>query len=152
MGSAAGQFFRVQLATPADILGIMELDPMPTTRDLRFAYVRRVIEAGNCHVAKTEQGATVAYAVLEHTFFDHGFVSMLYVGQDYRRKGIGSLLMSHLEGLCATPKLFTSTNRSNLPMLGLLPRLGYIRSGIVENLDDDDPELVFVKFLTPSPR
>jgi hypothetical protein len=37
-------------------------------------------------------------------------------------------------------------------MQSLLPRLGYVRSGIVENLDDDDPELVYVKFLTPSSR
>jgi hypothetical protein len=76
MGSAADQFFTVCLARPADFSGIMELDPMPATRNLRFACVRRVIEAGQCHVAKTEQGATAGYAVLEYTFFDHGFVSM----------------------------------------------------------------------------
>src|SRR5262249_60112346 len=134
MGIAADQFFTVHLATLADIPGIMELDPMPATRDLRFAYVRRVIEAGNCHVANTEQGATVGYAVLEHTFFEHGFVSVLYVGRDYRRQGVGSLLMRHVESLCTMPKLFTSTNRSNVPMQSLLSKLGYIRSGIVENL------------------
>jgi len=149
MGSAADQSFTLHLATLADIPGIMDLDPMPATKDLRFAYVRRVIEAGHCHVAKTEHGVTAGYAVLEHTFFDHGFVSMLFVGRDFRRRGVGSLLLRHVEGLCTTPKLFTSTNCSNLPMQTLLPKLGYIRSGIVENLDDDDPELVYVKFLKP---
>ena len=35
-------------------------------------------------------------------------------------------------------------------MQGLLARLGYLRSGIIENLDESDPELVYVKFLKPA--
>ena len=44
-----------------------------------------------------------------------------------------------------TAKLFTSTNQSNLGMQALLVRLGYEPSGIVHNLDEDDPELIYVK-------
>ena len=89
----------------------------------------------------------IGYGVLHYTFFDHGFVWMLYVDRDHRRHGARSLLMRHLVGLCTTPRIFTSTNRSNLPMPGLLSKSGYLRSGIVENLDEGDPELVYVKFL-----
>ena len=42
-------------------------------------------------------------------------------------------------------KLWTSTNQSNAPMCALLSRLGFILSGQIDNLDDGDPELVFVR-------
>ena len=50
-----------------------------------------------------------------------------------------------------TGQLFTSTNRSNLPMRRLCDRLGFQRSGVVENLDNDDPELVYYKRLEVGP-
>ena len=39
-------------------------------------------------------------------------------------------------------KLFTATNQSNLPMQHRLESLGYVRSGVILDLDPDDPELV----------
>ena len=45
--------------------------------------------------------------------------------------------------------MFTSTNQSNLPMQRLCDRLGYVKSGYVENLDEGDPELIYVKLLAP---
>nr|WP_207930214.1 hypothetical protein [Pseudomonas aeruginosa] len=47
-------------------------------------------------------------------------------------------------------ELFTSCNRSNLPMRRLLEREGFQPSGVIDNLDEGDPELVFVRFLAPS--
>ncbi len=40
-----------------------------------------------------------------------------------------------------------STNLSNLPMQSLLAKLGYTLSGVIHHLDEDDPELVYVKCL-----
>ena len=53
--------------------------------------------------------------------------------------------MKFLETRSATSKLFTSTNLSNKPMQLLLAKLGYTLSGYIENLDPDDPELVYFK-------
>jgi hypothetical protein len=64
-----------------------------------------------------------------------------------RRNGAGAALVKHIESLCQTPKLFTSTNLSNLPMQSLLAKLGYILSGVIHNLDEGDPELVYFKRL-----
>ncbi len=55
--------------------------------------------------------------------------------------------MPHVEVLCQTDKLFTSTNQSNRPMQKLLEKLGYQPSGYIENLDEGDPELVYFKRL-----
>jgi GNAT superfamily N-acetyltransferase len=74
----------------------------------------------------------------------------LYIHPDHRRQGGGSTMMGYLESICRTAKIFTSTNLSNLPMQSLLAKLGYKLSGVIHNLDEDDPELVYVKFLKQS--
>ncbi len=101
---------------------------------------------GNCYLAIDTQ--VLGYGVLEYTFFENGFVSMLYVHPNYRKRSVGIRLMQHLEAMCRTSKLFTSTNLSNLPMQSLLAKLGYRLSGVIHNLDEGDPELVYVKYLT----
>ena len=55
--------------------------------------------------------------------------------------------MNHLESVCRTGKIFTSTNLSNVLMQSLLSNLGYKLSGVIHNLDEDDPELVYCKVL-----
>jgi GNAT superfamily N-acetyltransferase len=89
----------------------------------------------------------IAYAVFNHSFYDRGFVEMLYVTKSHRRQGVASALMRHLAGLCDTANLFTSTNRSNVAMQRLLLRAGFEPSGVIENLDEGDSELVYVKRL-----
>lgn len=91
-------------------------------------------------------GKDIGYAVLEYSFYENGFISMLYVQQQYRRRGVGEELMQHLERVCSTPKLFTSTNLSNTAMQSLLAKLGYVLSGVIENLDEGDPELIYFKW------
>jgi len=91
----------------------------------------------------------VGYAVLEYTFFALGFVSILYVHADHRRRGVGAALMHALEARCSTARLFTSTSLSNLPMQRLLSRLGHVLAGVVHHLDADDPELFYVRYLEP---
>ena len=70
---------------------------------------------------------------------------MLYIRSDYRRNGAGAALVQHIESLCQTPKLFTSINLSNLPMQSLLAKLGYALSGVIHNLDEVYPEIVYFK-------
>ncbi len=77
---------------------------------------------------------------------------MLVVEVSFRLQGHGTALIRHFEEMNATPKLFTSTNRSNIPMQNLLAKLGFSPSGIIENLDEDDDELVYFKWLRADSR
>ena len=86
--------------------------------------------------------------MLEYSFYGHGFLAMLYVHPNHRMHGVGAGLIRHVEGICRTEKLFTSTNESNLPMQALLTKLSYAPSGIIHNLDAGDPEIVFFKQVT----
>ena len=110
----------------------------------REAYLRREVAAEQCWVA-VRAGQLAGYVTLVYTFFGNGFVELLFVRPEHRRAGLGSTLMRHCESICRTPKLFTSTNLSNLSMQALLVKLGYTLTGTVHNLDEGDPELFYFK-------
>jgi ribosomal protein S18 acetylase RimI-like enzyme len=136
----------IRSATPFDADAIKSFDELARVDASRRAFVDRSIESGQCVVA-TVEGRAVAYAIFNYTFYARGFVDTLYVQGEFRHCGIGSALMRHIAAHCETPKLFTSTNQSNAPIQSLLGKLGYERSGLIENLDEGDPELVYVKRL-----
>lgn len=69
---------------------------------------------------------------------------MLMVSKQFRRLGLGVELINQLKLICTTSKLFTSTNQSNTAMQALLNHTQFLASGVIENLDDDDPELIYV--------
>ena len=70
---------------------------------------------------------------------------------DKRRQGIATALVQVVEDRSSSGKLFTSTNRSNTAMRKLCDRLGFQPSGVVENLDNGDPELIYFKRLEVAP-
>ncbi len=131
---------------PADVDAICALDPIAEHDGGRRNTVARAVEAGHCAVCVVE-GRIAGYVVWEYSFFEQGFVSLLIVARERRRQGLGRALMAHVEGLCRTPKLFTSTNLSNHPMQDLLARLRYTQAGVLHHLDEGDPEMVYVKHL-----
>jgi lincosamide nucleotidyltransferase A/C/D/E len=133
-------------ARPTDVEALLGLDEMARTDPGRARFIRGAVASGGCIVAE-HGGSVVGYGVLEDSFFGQGFVSMLYVAASQRRHGVGGALLRALVRRCTTPKLFTSTNASNVPMQGLLARFGFEPSGIIHNLDPGDPELVYVRVL-----
>jgi ribosomal protein S18 acetylase RimI-like enzyme len=138
----------IRLALPKDLESIIRIDHLAQSDPSRLKFINRVLASKQCYVA--EQGdITMGYGALEYLylFYDHGFVSMLYIDKTYRQQGCGTLMMRYFESICQTEKIFTSTNQSNKPMQALLKSIGYQPSGIIENLDEGDPELVYWKRL-----
>ncbi len=136
----------IRPAVENDIEALYLLDLIAQRENERREFIRRVIVCGECFVAVTDE-KVIGYGVLNYTFYYNGCIDMLYVDSEYRRVGAGAALLKHLESLCKTPKLFTSTNLSNLPMQSLLAKLDYVLSGVIHNLDEDDPEIVYFKRL-----
>jgi ribosomal protein S18 acetylase RimI-like enzyme len=137
---------KINRATESDIEAIMSVDHVAANDESRRRYICKWVSGGSTIVAVVDD-AVVGYAVLEYTFFSQGFISMLIVAEASRRKGVGTALVSHLEKICKTGKLFTSTNESNEPMQALMQSMSYEPSGVVHNLDDGDPELFYFKKL-----
>jgi ribosomal protein S18 acetylase RimI-like enzyme len=136
----------IRKAVEADADEIISFDHVARDDERRRSFIRDSVRNGDAWIAMS--GDRIAgYAVLEYTFYGFGFISMLYIRPDCRRMGFGAALVEHIEGLCWTEKLFTSTNESNGPMQGLMARMGYSPSGIINNLDPGDPEVVYFKSL-----
>jgi ribosomal protein S18 acetylase RimI-like enzyme len=100
------------------------------------------LRSGVAFVAR-EHGAIVGFLLLAPWFFGRLFVSRLSVGRKDRRRGIGSLLLGDAMVRAGDADLFISANRSNATAQSLYLKLGFEPSGIVENLDEGDPELIY---------
>jgi ribosomal protein S18 acetylase RimI-like enzyme len=134
----------VRAAGSDDIADLIAADPYAQINAERRSLIADWVEAGQCFLAERD-GRIVGFSVLTRTFFHSFFIDLLIVAEADRRTGAGTAMMKHLIGLMPPgEKLWTSTNQSNAPMRALLPRLGFIESGRIDNLDEGDPELVFV--------
>lgn len=138
------QDIKIRTALPPDYDAIVSIDDISQVKQNRRDFIRRTIEERSAYAAISGD-SILGYGVLEYTFFESGYISILLVANMYRRNGVGSLLMRHMESICAIEKLFTSTNLSNTPMQALLNKLGYKVSGFIDNLDEGDPELIYFK-------
>lgn len=136
----------IRKAIESDIVNISAIDHVAEAEEERKRHIKKWVAEGHTVVA-TNEDRVVGYAVLEYTFYFQGFISMLMVNASNRREGIGTALISNLESACKTSKIFTSTNESNKPMQALLAKLSYQHSGVVYNLDESDPELIYFKHL-----
>jgi len=136
----------IRPARESDLESLFSFDEIAWNSEKRRDFIRRSVTTGTCHVALEDEDL-IGYAVLNYTFFYQGCIDMLYVAGNKRRQGVGTTLLQQVERLCQTPKLFASTNLSNLPMQTLLAKCGYVISGVIHNLDEDDPEIIYFKRL-----
>ena len=100
----------VRSAIPTDREAIYRFDHLARYRPPRGEYIRLAIERRECWVVEKE-GGLVAYGLMNYTFFERGFVSLIYVHATPRRKGIAGLLFEEFETQCITDRIFTATNK-----------------------------------------
>ncbi|MER5966520.1 GNAT family N-acetyltransferase [Streptomyces sp. NPDC002057] len=145
MDAAGGECeFVVRRASEAECDAVVVIDSVAAAGDVgRRASIRRWCEQGLLVVAEDETGL-LGYCVVEYTFFEQGFVTMLMVAPSARGRGVGHRLLGDVAASCTTPKLFTSTNVSNQPMQRLLHRAGWSPVGLLHGLDEGDPELFYL--------
>jgi GNAT superfamily N-acetyltransferase len=114
--------------------------------DLWKQATRETIASGQCHVAGDDEGRVLAYGLLNRSFFSRAWIAILFVAEDHRRHGYGDALLDHMESICASPRIWTSTELPNLAMQSLLKKRSYQLTGVVENLQKN-PELFYFKDL-----
>jgi GNAT superfamily N-acetyltransferase len=139
----------IRTAGESDAQRIGELDREWTPILDRAWRFQRAASKGRLLVAELSK-ELVGYAA-QGRFFGYDFLELLAVRPDKRRQGIATALIRAVEARSSSGKLFTSTNRSNTPMRRLCDHLSFQRSGVVQNLDNDDPELIYYKRLEVGP-
>ena len=132
----------VKKAIPSMIDDIVKLDESVIGSQSRECVIRHAVESGRCYIVNTGPNIA-AYGIMDYNFYEKGFISLLIVDQKLRRKGFGKLLVKTFIDQCKSDKLFTSTNRSNLPMQKFLENCGFKRCGIIDELDEGDPEIIY---------
>ena len=141
---------RVRQAGVADVAAVLAIDSTVSDGSGRALYLETAIGQGHCWLALLDDHAA-GFAIFAHSFFAQPFVELLITRHEYRRRGVGTALLRHIESLCMGGKLFTSTNASNEPMHRFCAVNGFARSGYVENLDEGDPEIIYAKHLSAGP-
>ena len=142
----------IRLANPQDIAKLLVFAQLAQHNPARAQYLVRQTLLGHLYVAELpELPEMIGYVVFEYGFYENGFVPFLYVLASQRRHGVGKALLQYVENECASAKLFSSTNASNIPMQALFGKLGYRYCGVLDALDEGDPEWLYVKQVMPNP-
>lgn len=132
---------------PADLAALLDLDPQAADLPRLRARLQAALagEDGAGALVIERDGQALGYAVLA-SFHGYPFLERIVTAPAHRRAGVASSLMSVIERTMSEDRLFVSTNESNQPMRLLLADRGYRVSGVVENLDPGDPELIYAIF------
>lgn len=136
----------IRTANISDLEEILAFDPIGEADPGRIDFIRASIQQNECLIV-AKHARIVGYGIMNYSFFGCGFISLVVTDPEFRREGVATTLLNKLEDSCNKEKLFLTTNQSNRPMQALAEKLGYCRSGIIENLDEGDPELVYFKRL-----
>lgn len=113
----------------------------------RSELIRIAIQEKRCIIKQNEHGIA-GFLIFKNDFFEHSFISLVIVKPSERRRGVAASLIEAYVEIAITPKIFSSTNQSNTTMHQVFEKTGFIKSGIIENLDEGDPEIIYVKLST----
>ena len=135
----------VERATEDNLIDVIDIDAAHRG-SARTSYLTDAVKRHECYIVR-EGWDVIGYAVLTQSFFGQYFIELLIIHPDRRGKGAATTLIQHIEKIVPAEKLFTSSNQSNAPMQALCEKLGFVKSGWIDNLDEGDPEIVYFKRL-----
>lgn len=130
---------------------LSQIDSQVIGDDRRRHEIEKAIQEQRCLTCFSD-GETAGFLIFHTSFFDYAFISLLMVRPSFRRKGVASSMINHFEQISPTNKIFSSTNQSNMMMHRLFHSLGYMKSGSIEHLDEDDSEIIYYKPLNEYKR
>lgn len=94
-------------------------------------------------------GTVVGMLAWRTDWFGCAFVSLVFVREEFRRRGVAREMFLSVESLTRSPRVFSSTEEDNAPAIRMHAALGFRPSGHVDNLPQGKRELLFFKRVPP---
>ncbi|MCF7827008.1 MAG: GNAT family N-acetyltransferase [Candidatus Marinimicrobia bacterium] len=114
-------------------------------REKRRKHFLDMIPRGMMLVLEAES-TIVAYATFDSEWFGCTFLKLVVTDQAFRRQGLASKLIQHIEtNHCPSGKFFSSTEADNEPSIHLHLQLGFKESGWLDNLPQPHREIFYYK-------
>lgn len=135
---------QIERATEDDLAALYHIDP--DAYHSRHAVIEKALRERQITIARSGFDG-VGYAIVDQSFFEQWFIRCILVHAEQRRRGVASALIAYSEKICPRDRLFTSCPASHSAYIRLCEKLGYMRSGSIDHLRDNDPQLIFVKKL-----
>ncbi len=96
-----------------------------------------------------DDGQVVGTLAYRTDWFTCTLVTLVSVKLDWRRRGVARALFQAVEERSAGPRLFSSTEETNVAAIRMHRALGFIESGYVDNLPQGYRELLFYRRVSP---
>jgi GNAT superfamily N-acetyltransferase len=138
----------IRLPRVADAGPCAELAALVIGEERAGAFIRSHMERHHLVVAEAD-GAIVGFLAYRTDWFQCTFVSLVVVQEGFRRKGVAREFFKAVEALSPTPRLFSSTEETNVASIRMHMALGFTPSGHIDNLPQGMRELLFYRRIPP---
>ena len=132
----------------SDLAAVMALAAVVIGPERAGPFVRSHAERHHLMVVE-EAGEVVGVLAYRTDWFQCTFVSLVGVRDDVRRRGTARALFKMVEDISPSPRLFSSTEETNVAAIRMHIALGFTPSGHIDNLPQGYRELLFYKRLHP---
>ena len=138
----------IRLPRLADATACTELAALVIGPERAGTFVKSHFERHQVMVAEAK-GEVIGFLAYRTDWFQCTFVSLVVVRDDYQRKGIAREFFKSVEAVSASPRIFSSTEETNVASIRMHTALGFQPSGYIDNLPQGVRELLFYKRTPP---
>jgi len=113
------------------------------------AYLKKRVLKQELFLALDQKGEIIGYIAFRKKYWGNNyFIEEIVVDPKHRRKGVGSMLLKHVERLCikAGVRLFSSTDSTNKESIEFHKKNGFSKGGFIKNMFiEGKTEIIFSK-------
>jgi GNAT superfamily N-acetyltransferase len=136
---------------PGDARPCAELAALVIGAERAGPFVQSHLERHHLIVADAA-GPVVGLLAYRTDWFQCVFVSLVVVREDFRRRGIARAFFRSVEAVAPSPRIFSSTEETNVGSIRMHAALGFVPSGHIDNLPQGTRELLFYRRVPPRER
>ena len=136
----------IRTARPEDVPACVDLAEALIGTRRNGPFVEAALDRRQLLVARADEQVVGALAY-RTDWFACTFVTLVSIRSDWRRRGVARALYCTLEEESPGPRLFSSTEETNVAAVQMHRALGFTPSGYVDNLPQGYRELLFYKRL-----